>query len=377
MTRRRPLLGSRRDGAERYLFLAIAAFAVSVAGTRWFLDLTGYPKVGGGGLHIAHVLWGGLLLVIASTLPLVLVGRRMLMVSAIAGGVGVGLFIDEIGKFLTETNNYFFAPAAPLIYGALLLLVAAWVVVQRGRDGQGSDRDALQAAVEAVRAGIDGDLTAAQRDRVVAMLERVSAAGNPADAGLAGRQAELLASPELEARLVTPGWVESGRARALADRLLPLRLERALIMLGLAAGVITAVLSALVLAVVLGANIPALLPETSGPVQFPREPLWPILTLAIAVAVGAASGLALALLVVRRDGAAISIAMGATLANLVAGGLLSFYVAQFGAMAQTFGQLALLGLLIDYRSRRRRITPSRPGHRAPEAAAPGSRPAEP
>jgi len=377
MTRRRPLLGSRRDGAERYLFLAIAAFAVSVAGTRWFLDLTGYPKVGGGGLHIAHVLWGGLLLVVASTLPLVLVGRRMLMVSAIAGGVGVGLFIDEIGKFLTETNNYFFAPAAPLIYGALLLLVAAWVVVQRGRDGQGSDRDALQAAVEAVRAGIDGDLTAAQRDRVVAMLERVSAAGNPADAGLAGRQAELLASPELEARLVTPGWVESGRARALADRLLPLRLERALIMLGLAAGVITAVLSALVLAVVLGANIPALLPETSGPVQFPREPLWPILTLAIAVAVGAASGLALALLVVRRDGAAISIAMGATLANLVAGGLLSFYVAQFGAMAQTFGQLALLGLLIDYRSRRRRITPSRPGHRAPEAAAPGSRPAEP
>ena len=352
MARHRPLLGSRRDGAERYLFLAIAAFAVSVAGTRWFLDLTGYPKVGGGGLHIAHVLWGGLLLVIASTLPLVLVGRRMLMVSAIAGGVGVGLFIDEIGKFLTETNNYFFAPAAPLIYGALLLLVAAWVVVRRGRHGLGSDRDALQAAVEALRAGIDGDLTAAQRDRVAALLERVAGGDNPADAALARRQAELLASPELEARLVTPGWIESGRAGALAHRLLPLRLERALIMLGLAGGVITATVAALVLVVIVGANIPALLPETTGPVQFPREPLWPILTLVLAVGVGAASGLALALLVVRRDGAAISIAIGAVLANLVAGGLLSFYVAQFGAMAQTFGQLALLGLLIDYRSRR-------------------------
>lgn len=350
MTRRRPLLGSRRDGAERYLFLTIAAFAMSVAGTRWFLDLTGYPKVGGGGLHIAHVLWGGLLLVIASTLPLVLVGRRMLIVSAIAAGVGVGLFIDEIGKFLTESNNYFFAPAAPMIYGAVLLLVAAWVMVRRGRDGGGSDRDALQAAVEAVRAAIDGDLTAAQRDRASERLERVAEGGAPADAVLARRQAELLASPELTARLVSPGWVESGRARAEAHRLLPLRLERALIILGLSAGVITAALSALVLAVVLGANI-ALLPEASGPVQFPREPLWPLLTLVIAVAVGAANGLALALLVVRRDGAAISIATGATLANLVAGGLLSFYVAQFGAMAQTFGQLAILGLLIDYRSR--------------------------
>ena len=189
-------------------------------------------------------------------------------------------------------------------------------------------------------------------DPAEALLERVAGGDNPADAALARRQAELLASPELEARLVTPGWIESGRAGALAHRLLPLRLERALIMLGLAGGVITATVAALVLVVILGANIPALLPETTGPVQFPREPLWPILTLVLAVGVGAASGLALALLVVRRDGAAISIAIGAVLANLVAGGLLSFYVAQFGAMAQTFGQLALLGLLIDYRSRR-------------------------
>ena len=186
MTRRRPLLGARRDGAERYLFLAIAGFAVSVAGTRWFLDLTGYPKVGGGGLHIAHVLWGGLLLVVAATLPLVFVGCRMLVVSAIAGGVGVGLFIDEIGKFLTETNDYFFAPAAPMIYGALLS--------SRGSLGRRPERpgrrvsghDALQASVEAVRAGIDGYLTVPERDRVTALLERVVAEGDPADAALQG-----------------------------------------------------------------------------------------------------------------------------------------------------------------------------------------------
>ena len=65
----------------------------------------------------------------------------------------------------------------------------------------------------------------------------------------------------------------------------------------------------------------------------------------------AAVVVALALLLARRDGSAISIAMGATLASLVAGGLLTFYVAQFGAMAQVVGQLVLLVLLVDYRSR--------------------------
>jgi hypothetical protein len=275
----------------------------------------------------------------------------MLMVSAIAGGVGVGLFIDEIGKFLTETNDYFFAPAAPLIYGGVLLLVAAWILVRRGRHGRGSDRDVLQAAVEAIRAGVDGDLTAGQRDRVVALLDGVAHGGGSADAAMATLQAELLTSAELESRLVAPGWVESGRAGVLAHRLLALRLERALIVLGLIGGVLSAALSVLVLAVVLGASVPLPLPQATGPVQFPTEPAWTILTLVVAAGVGTASGVALVLLVGRRDRRAISIAIGASLVNLVAGGLLTFYVAQFGAMAQTIGQLVLLGLLIDYRSR--------------------------
>ncbi|HYO42843.1 MAG TPA: hypothetical protein VES19_06550, partial [Candidatus Limnocylindrales bacterium] len=81
-----PTLGARREHAERYLFVVIAGFAISVAVTRWFLAVTGYPKVGGGGLHVAHMLWGGLLLVVAAILPLLFVGRRVLLVSALAGG---------------------------------------------------------------------------------------------------------------------------------------------------------------------------------------------------------------------------------------------------------------------------------------------------
>ena len=44
------------DLLDAFLVSAIATLIV----IRIFLEATGYPQLGGGGLHIAHVLWGGL-----------------------------------------------------------------------------------------------------------------------------------------------------------------------------------------------------------------------------------------------------------------------------------------------------------------------------
>jgi hypothetical protein len=40
--RGRPLV-AQRDRAQRYLLVTIVAFAVTVAGVRWYLDMAGYP----------------------------------------------------------------------------------------------------------------------------------------------------------------------------------------------------------------------------------------------------------------------------------------------------------------------------------------------
>lgn len=79
----------RREGAEHYLFLTLISFAGTVMATRVYLEMTGYPRIGGGELHIAHALFGGFFLFVAALLPILLAGRRVYRVAAVLGGVGI------------------------------------------------------------------------------------------------------------------------------------------------------------------------------------------------------------------------------------------------------------------------------------------------
>lgn len=119
---------NRRADAGSHLEAFFVAAVMSVLAIRLFLDLTGYPQVGGGGLHIAHMLWGGLLMLLALVVLLSFIGRAGERFAAIVGGIGFGTFIDEVGKFITSDNDYFFRPAVALIYMlfvGLLFLIRA------------------------------------------------------------------------------------------------------------------------------------------------------------------------------------------------------------------------------------------------------------
>jgi hypothetical protein len=149
---RRPL---ERENAARYIFLLTVSFAASVLVTRAFLALTGYPQIGDETLHVAHVLWGGLILGIGALLPLIYGNTWIYGISAVVSGIGLGLFFDEVGKFLTQTNDYFFRPAAPIIYVLFLIMLYVYASVRRGEPGP---RERLHYALWAMQEIVDGDL---------------------------------------------------------------------------------------------------------------------------------------------------------------------------------------------------------------------------
>jgi hypothetical protein len=118
----------RRD-AERYLQLSVLGLAASITLTRFILEATGYPQLGNETLHIAHCLYGGIILYIGCLIPLIYSNTWAFTLSGILSGAGMGLFIDEVGKFMTANNDYFFPAAAPIIYGFFLLTVLLYIRV--------------------------------------------------------------------------------------------------------------------------------------------------------------------------------------------------------------------------------------------------------
>ena len=107
-----------RDQLELFLVSAISSLLL----LRFFLFATGYPQVGSGSLHIAHMLYGGLFMLAAIVILVSFIGRRTQRLAAFIGGLGFGVFIDELGKFITRDNDYFFRPTIGIIYAIFISL---------------------------------------------------------------------------------------------------------------------------------------------------------------------------------------------------------------------------------------------------------------
>lgn len=167
--------GARTVAGWSYLesFLASAVGAVLVI--RTFLGLTGFPQLGGKGLHIAHMLWGGLFMLAAIVLLLTILGHRIKHGAAILGGIGFGTFIDELGKFVTSDNDYFFKPTIALIYVifVLLFLLFRWVETWQ----ELSPEALLANAAEVVVSGLSGGATRGEIRRGLALLEHSKMSG--------------------------------------------------------------------------------------------------------------------------------------------------------------------------------------------------------
>jgi hypothetical protein len=173
----------RVDATSQFEIFLVSAIATILI-VRAFLAATGWPQLGGGKIHFAHLLWGGLGMLIAIILLLALEGRLWNVLGALAGGIGFGLFLDELGKFITSDNDYFFQPVIAIIYVIFvgLFFLFRWLGSIKHLSPQTALVNAFDYAKEAVLRDMDeGERAEAlyllgradQSDHVVVALEQM------------------------------------------------------------------------------------------------------------------------------------------------------------------------------------------------------------
>ena len=189
---RRPLL-LRDLHSSLHLEIFLVSAISAVLAIRGYLRLTNYPQVGGASLHIAHMLWGGLLMLAALVILLGFLGRRPKQLAAIVGGLGFGTFIDEIGKFITRDSDYFYRPAVALIYVTFVLTYLAARSVRPRRSA--THQEYLVNALQEMEEVALKDLQTEERDRALRFL----AQADPRDPLVVGLSELLRTTPVIPA----------------------------------------------------------------------------------------------------------------------------------------------------------------------------------
>lgn len=347
----------KRERAEDYLFVMMVSFAITVVGTRLFLELTGYPQLGNSQLHIAHVLWGGLLLFTACLLFLIVINRWVLWLSAGLAGAGVGLFIDEVGKFITNNNDYFFPFAAPIIYVTFLLIVFIYLQVRR-LEGR-STRTEMYWVIEDLIEVLDHDLDADELVRIKSRLEYVK--GHEEFVDYTQLASLLLQFLEIETiSLVTRNPDPLSRLIAAYTKfeerwLTRLRLKSLLVFalgfLGVL-GFMQLILTFLVFIdpdLLAGIALESLIsqPQVSGATSLG----WFLVTLFLEGLSGFLIFLAALMLILGRENFSMRLGFWGLLMSLTIVNVLLFYFDQFATVSIALLQFSILLSLIRYRSR--------------------------
>jgi hypothetical protein len=349
----------KRENAERYLLLVLVGFAVTIIGTRSFLEFTGYPQIASGDFHIAHVLWGGLLLFVSSLLLLIGRGSKLYWLSSLLTGIGFGLFIDEVGKFITRTNDYFYPLAAPIIYGSFLLTVLIYSRVRRLRsDGA---QDEVHTLLDSLERGVDPDISAGEHEQIKLRLRYLGEhSANANVARLAVQALDFLQAENVQGSAVKSGlmsrwqtWFAAVEARYLASRNLKIALIIGMIALGLR-GVLATIATILFVSSIADPAHWQHLASVPGPEGHPFGTMrlsLVIIVLTLESLIGGLLLLAAILLITRHLRLGLMLSYWALLFSVTAVQLLSFYFNQFDIIVTTLLQFSMLFGVLRYRTR--------------------------
>lgn len=189
------------DFGENFEAFFVSAI-LAILGLRIWLEFVNYFIVGVGNIHIAHMLWGGALMVLAITIIITFLGKSSKKLAAIMGGLGFGTFIDELGKFITADNNYFYQPTFSIIY---IIFVILYLLSRSIKQNQNfSKREYLANSVEYLEEAITSDLDVEEKQAAIKLLLKADQ-NNPITKALIKLCRELetipLEKPNILARL--------------------------------------------------------------------------------------------------------------------------------------------------------------------------------
>jgi hypothetical protein len=345
-----------REGAEFYLLLLLLSFAASVSLTRLFLELTGYPQLGNATLHIAHVLWGGLLLFVSALLMLIYANRWVYRLGAILAGVGVGLFMDEVGKFITQSNDYFYPPAASIIYAFFLLVVIFYMEIRRStrRDA----RSELYRALDTFEEVLDRDLDDVERAELEDRLHYiVQNAEHYEFSNLAEELLQFVQSKHIPIAPRKQSWFDRllKSLRDFDQRWLTRKRMKAILLGGLVVLGFWAFrdLTLLLLDTESYEHLIQVLIDqiTHGRVTGTTSLAWLTATIALKAALGLVLLVGIGIFIAKREERGLRLIFFVLLLFLAVVDLLEFYFEQFSTIVPAALQLLLLLLVIHYRRR--------------------------
>jgi hypothetical protein len=351
-----PLL-TRRTNADTYLRYILVAFAATIVLTRAFLDWTGYPQIATGDFHLAHVLWGGLLLFAAALIFIIWHGRPILQLASILTGVGFGLFIDEVGKFITASNNYFYPLAAPIIYA--FFLITLFIYLRLRRPPAANTPPNPHELLDLLEQALDPNLSPQEYQAITGRLHLATHASNPHLAQFAQHTLDYLQAENPLASTGRPPSYYRRLLAALTRWFTPSRLKPLLIggfLLLALRGLGSAIAAFIFLRIALTdpqqwRQLAATPNPLSAGDSIGLPHLFLILsTLVIEALIGSLFLAATTSLLTRRTPRGLTFGYWGLVISLTAVHLLTFYFNQFDAILTTLFQSTLLLALLHYRS---------------------------
>ena len=247
----------------------------------------------------------------------------------------MGFFFDEVGKFITQTNDYFFPPALSLIYGFILLTVVVYLYFRRPQ--KEDPREAMYHTLEGLQDALDGDLDMSEAARIESQLAIAKGSEREEIVSLANAISGYLQKEKQHLSAAKPGFWKRATMRMDA---FGLRLGSPFLRTIISVILFLWVIFVIGFIAVLVIQIPNL---DSQVVQ------WRKALIVIQVAIGGLMIFSLLAWLTGNEERGLKFAVIGFLLSLVTLQTLYFYLSQFSAITATLLQLTFLLIMLAYR----------------------------